>query len=67
MSDNFRIELENLINCHSKENGSDTPDFILAEYLDGCLQNFDLAVSHRETYYGRTKTAITSLEATNDQ
>jgi hypothetical protein len=27
----FRKELETTINCHSRENGSDTPDFILAE------------------------------------
>lgn len=25
----FRKALQNLINCHSKENGSDTPDFVL--------------------------------------
>ncbi len=51
----FRKELETLINCHSKENGSDTPDFILAQYLDQCLKNFDRAVYTRDCWYGRDK------------
>ena len=48
----FRKELEDLINSYSKENGSDTPDFILAEYLDDCLTFFDKAVSRRTKWYG---------------
>ena len=48
----FRKELETLINRCSKENGSDTPDFILAEYLEGCLIAFDNAVEAREKWYG---------------
>lgn len=53
METQFRKELEELINKHSKENGSDTPDFILARYLDNVLQNFDAAVKEREEWYGR--------------
>lgn len=49
----FRKGLENLINCHSKEQGSDTPDWILAEYLEGCIRAFDSAVVSREAWYGR--------------
>jgi hypothetical protein len=49
----FREALECLLNQHSKENGSDTPDFILAEYLAGCLNTFDIAVRNREKWYGR--------------
>ena len=33
----FRYELKHLINCHSMENGSNTPDLILAKYLDECV------------------------------
>lgn len=51
--DEFRKELESLINKHSKENGSDTPDYILAEYLLGCLSTFDMAVNNRERWYNR--------------
>ncbi len=47
----FRKELENLINCHSKENGSDTPDFILARYMADCLDAFDKAVKTRTEWY----------------
>lgn len=49
----FRKELETLINRHSRENGSNTPDFILAEYLEGCLQVFDETLAKREIWYGR--------------
>lgn len=49
----FRRELQDLINMHSMENGSDTPDFILAEYLDNCLKAFDTATAAREKWYGR--------------
>lgn len=51
--ENFRKELEQLINKCSLENESDTPDFILAEYLTDCLKAFDKAVFNRETWYGR--------------
>lgn len=49
----FRRELAGLINRYSRENGSDTPDFILAEYLDGCLRVFDGTLQRREKWYGR--------------
>jgi len=43
----FREDLEVLINQNSKENGSDTPDFILADYLADCLDAFNKAVTRR--------------------
>jgi len=49
----FPAELEELINRHSIEGGSNTPDFILAEYLKRCLENFDMCVRRREDWYGR--------------
>ena len=54
MSD-FKTELEGLINRYSMENGSDTPDFMLAHYLQGCLDLFDETVASREQWYGREK------------
>ena len=47
----FRKDLESLINRYSIENGSDTPDFILADYLNDCLQAFDKAVVLRHEWY----------------
>ncbi len=49
----FENELKHLINRYSKENGSDTPDFILAEYLNGCIEIFDKTVKRRDEWYGR--------------
>lgn len=37
----FKKDLEHLINKHSLENGSDTPDYMIAEYLVNCLDNFN--------------------------
>lgn len=45
---NFQKELEHLINKHSMENGSDTPDYILTMYLANCLAAFNLAVVSRD-------------------
>lgn len=55
----FEKELRNLINRYSQENGSDTPDFILAEYLNNCLKIFNDTLTKREKWYGRTSNGIT--------
>ena len=47
----FRKGLETLLNKESRENESDTPDFILAEFLNNALDAFDLAVNRREGWY----------------
>lgn len=49
---NFQKELAALLNKYSAENGSNTPDFILASYLKGCLDVFDNAIAAREVWYG---------------
>lgn len=49
----LRKDIEQAINKHSIENGSGTPDFILAEYLTDCLRAFDKATVRREEWYGR--------------
>ncbi len=63
-AEGFRDNLESLINCESRENGSNTPDFILAAYLVSCLAAFDAAVVHRESWYGRAtaRALITKAE-----
>lgn len=48
----FEKELEMLINKYSKENESDTPDFILAQYLKGCLAVYAETVKKRDSWYG---------------
>lgn len=49
----FQKELETLINRHSKENESNTPDFILAQYIQNALYAFTTAIVQREKWYGR--------------
>ena len=49
----FKQELSDLINRHSKESDSNTPDFILAGYMNDCLRAFVVATQQRETWYGR--------------
>lgn len=41
-------EIRAAINRSSAENGSNTPDFILAKYLMSCLDAFNNAVNYRE-------------------
>ena len=50
---NFRRELEELINRHSMEQESNTPDFILAMFLHSCLEAFNDATARRTLYNGR--------------
>lgn len=46
-------EFAEVINRRSREDDSDTPDFILGEYLVSCLEAFELASNKREVYYGQ--------------
>jgi hypothetical protein len=51
----FKKELMSLLNRHSKESDSNTPDFILAEHLIGSLKVFCESVNNRNTFYVRTE------------
>ena len=44
----LRKDIEDSINRNSAESGSNTPDFILAEYLMSCLSAYDIAVTSRD-------------------
>lgn len=50
--DSLADKLRATLNAYSAENTSNTPDWILADYLLGCLDAFDLAVLAREKFYG---------------
>ena len=47
----FQKDLEHLINKHSQEQPSNTPDFILAEYMMSCLQSFNQTLYQRQTWF----------------
>ena len=49
----FEQEVRKLINSECMEQRSNTPDFILAEYLSSCLNSFNVATRQREQWYGR--------------
>lgn len=48
----FEEELKALINRHSMEGYSNTPDFILANYLWNCMEAYGAAVRWRDQWYG---------------
>jgi hypothetical protein len=51
--DEFEKELESLVNRTSRENSSNTPDFILAGFLRACLMAWNAGVRRRAMWYGR--------------
>ena len=57
----LRGELREALNRCSAENGSNTPDFILAELLVGSLAAFNHAVAERDRLRERDKEAVTML------
>ncbi len=46
--------LQSLLNRYSAENGSNTPDFILATYMLASLKAFETASLERERWYGKS-------------
>ena len=47
-------ELSSMLNSYSRENISNTPDLILAEYMLDCLKSFEKASLAREKWYGKS-------------
>ncbi len=47
LAEEFRASINRL----SREEDSNTPDFILAEYLINCLDAFEMASNCREVWY----------------
>lgn len=47
----FRKELSGLLNRHDREIWSNTPDFILADFLTRCLEAFDAATRVRTDFW----------------
>lgn len=61
-----KSELENklrdLLNSESREQDSNTPDFILAEFMMNCLDAFELASNKREVWYDVELTPTETLK-----
>ena len=50
----FECELAHLINKHSWEKASNTPDFLLARMMVAAFHAFSAGIEGREMWYGRT-------------
>lgn len=48
----FKKDLTSLLNTYCKENESNSPDFILAEYLLSCLNAFNIASNKKDEWHG---------------
>ena len=48
-------DLRDLLNAHSAEGKSDTPDYLLAKYLLKCLDAYNETVSERDAWLGLKK------------
>lgn len=53
LPEEFKRDLMHIINKHSLEGGSDTPDYILAEFLCSCLLAFNSTVKARSKWFGK--------------
>lgn len=51
----FVKELSEVINRHSRENLSDTPDFILADFIAGCLNVYENTVKAKKEWLALQK------------
>lgn len=59
---NLEIQLKGIINCESRENDSNTPDRILAEFMMSCLGAFEVASNKREVFFGVTLDILNNWE-----
>ena len=55
----FESELRAMLNRYGKDTETDTPDYILAEYLERCLSAFDIAVTTRDVRRLRNEGPLT--------
>lgn len=53
--EDFNTELCSLLNRYSMENSSNTPDFILRDYLLNCLDAFNRATNLRTKWFKNDK------------
>ena len=55
MASDFRKDLIALLNAHGIDNQTNTPDYLLGDYLLACLKAFDSTVQARDTWHSPTK------------
>jgi hypothetical protein len=55
-------ELAALLNKYSQEEGGDTPDFLLAEYLVSCLSTWNTIVKKRDVWWNKKSGGLTLFD-----
>jgi hypothetical protein len=58
----FADDLRALLNRHSVENRSDTPDFILAAFLQNVLIDYEHAVRARDRWWGHEPSQVAGMD-----
>lgn len=49
----LKREVAAVLNKYSQENRSNTPDYMLANFMLGCLNVYENTISAREVWFGR--------------
>lgn len=56
MENCFKKELTSLLNRYEWDNACETPDFILADYVESCLQSFLVTIKKDISWHSSWKT-----------
>jgi len=63
----FGDELKDLINRYNVENNSNTPDFVLSQYLVHCLAAYETAIHSRNKFYGRQESIFGTVHLKDEE
>lgn len=55
MSEDFKKELTSLLNRHSWDCVCETPGFILADYIERCLDNYATTMAQNRAFHSNWK------------
>ena len=62
----FKKDLSSLINKYSIENRSNTPDYLIADYLFHCLLAFETVTNRRNKWYGDKRLYVRPQDIESD-
>ncbi len=65
--DSLQRELKDLINTHSIDNRLETPDYVLAEYIVGCLFAYETVVGRMKKHGEPTDTTTDSQPPASEE
>lgn len=62
----FELEIRHVLNKHSEDNRSNTPDFILSKYIIDCLDAYNSALRRRSQWYSENPIVPESIKENRD-